>query len=60
MTTGNEAWVAADCFVGPGVKIGSNAVIGARSSVFSDIPPAQVCWGTPCVPRYERKCELTS
>ena len=44
----NGAWVATDCFVGPGVRIGANAVIGARSSVFHDMPPGQICFGTPC------------
>ncbi|NEP79776.1 MAG: colanic acid biosynthesis acetyltransferase WcaF [Okeania sp. SIO3C4] len=52
---GNGAWVAADCFVGPGVNIGANAVIGARSSVFKDMPAGQVCLGTPCQPRYPRQ-----
>ncbi|WP_008316562.1 hormogonium polysaccharide biosynthesis acetyltransferase HpsU [Leptolyngbya sp. PCC 6406] len=44
----NGAWVATDCFVGPGVRIGANAVVGARSSVFSDMPAQTLCWGTPC------------
>ncbi|NEN93445.1 MAG: colanic acid biosynthesis acetyltransferase WcaF [Okeania sp. SIO3H1] len=52
---GNGAWVATDCFVGPGVNIGANAVIGARSSVFKDMPAGQVCLGTPCQPRYPRQ-----
>lgn len=51
---GNGAWVAADCFVAPGVTIGSNAVEGARSSVFTDLPAHQVCLGSPCKPRYAR------
>ncbi len=51
---GNGAWVATDCFLGPGVAIGANAVIGARSSVYRDIPARQVAWGNPCRPRYER------
>ncbi|MDM9384892.1 hormogonium polysaccharide biosynthesis acetyltransferase HpsU [Chlorogloeopsis sp. ULAP01] len=51
---GNGAWIAADCFIAPGVKIGANAVIGARSSVFSDIPSGQVGWGTPCKSHYSR------
>ncbi|HEY9690713.1 MAG TPA: hormogonium polysaccharide biosynthesis acetyltransferase HpsU [Oculatellaceae cyanobacterium] len=54
ITIGNGAWIAADCFIAPGVKIGANAVIGARSSVFSDLPESQVCWGTPCRPHYPR------
>ncbi|MFM6204856.1 MAG: colanic acid biosynthesis acetyltransferase WcaF, partial [Planktothrix sp.] len=48
------AWVATDCFVGPGVKIGTNAVIGARSSVFKSMPSGQVCMGSPCRPCYSR------
>ncbi|MCU0534200.1 MAG: hormogonium polysaccharide biosynthesis acetyltransferase HpsU [Hydrococcus sp. Prado102] len=51
---GNGVWIAADCFIGCGVKIGANAAIGARSSVFSHIPARQVAWGTPCKPRYLR------
>ncbi|MBE9166696.1 colanic acid biosynthesis acetyltransferase WcaF [Pleurocapsales cyanobacterium LEGE 06147] len=51
----NGVWVATDCLIGPGVTIGANAVIGARSSVFRDIPAEQVAWGTPCRPRYLRE-----
>ena len=51
---GHGAWVAADCFVGPGVAVGDNAIVGARSTVFSSLPSAQVCWGSPCKPRYAR------
>ncbi|MEO0769084.1 MAG: colanic acid biosynthesis acetyltransferase WcaF, partial [Cyanobacteria bacterium J06649_4] len=43
-------WVATDCFVAPGVRLGANAVIGARSSVFQSMPAGQVCIGTPCRP----------
>jgi putative colanic acid biosynthesis acetyltransferase WcaF len=52
---GNGAWIAADCFIAPGIAIGANAVIGARSSVFASIPALQVAWGSPCRCRYERK-----
>jgi putative colanic acid biosynthesis acetyltransferase WcaF len=44
---GSEAWVATDVFVAPGVTIGNGAVVGARSSVFRDIPPAAIAVGTP-------------
>lgn len=57
ITMGNGAWVATDCFIGPGVKIGANAVIGARSSVFKDMPPGQVCLGSPCRPCYAREVQ---
>ena len=52
---GNGVWIAADCFIGLGVKIGANSVIGARSSVFNNIPEEQVAWGTPCLPRHRRQ-----
>ncbi|NEO82153.1 hormogonium polysaccharide biosynthesis acetyltransferase HpsU [Moorena sp. SIO4G3] len=55
INVGNGAWIATDCFVAPGVHIGANAVIGARSSVFSNIPEQQVCWGTPARARYRRE-----
>ncbi|MDJ0510004.1 MAG: hormogonium polysaccharide biosynthesis acetyltransferase HpsU [Crocosphaera sp.] len=54
VTIGNGVWVATDCFIAPGVIIGSNAVIGARSSVFKAIPAEMVAWGTPCRPHYPR------
>lgn len=50
ITVGEQAWVAADVFVAPGVSIGEGAVIGARSSVFADMPAGMVCLGTPCRP----------
>ncbi|MFS8120298.1 MAG: hormogonium polysaccharide biosynthesis acetyltransferase HpsU [Microcoleus sp.] len=51
----NGVWIAADCFIGPGVEIGANALIGARSSVFKNMPASFVCTGTPCRPRYQRE-----
>ncbi|MGV0024070.1 hormogonium polysaccharide biosynthesis acetyltransferase HpsU [Phormidesmis priestleyi] len=52
---GNGVWIATDCFIAPGVQVGSNAVVGARSSVLKSLPAQQVCWGTPCRPRYSRE-----
>ena len=48
------AWVATDVFVAPGVTVGREAVVGARSSVFRDLPPAMICHGTPCRPACAR------
>ena len=42
-----RAWVTACVFVGPGVTVGEGAVVLARSSVFSDIPPWKVARGSP-------------
>lgn len=50
----DQAWICADVFVGPGVTIGEGAVVGARSSVFGDLPPWKVCVGTPARPVRDR------
>ena len=50
ITIGERAWITADVFVGPGVTIGDGAVVTARSSVFTDIPPWVVARGNPAVP----------
>lgn len=50
ITIGDQAWVASDVFVAPGVTLGEGAVIGARSSVFKDMPTGMVCMGYPCKP----------
>lgn len=44
---GNQAWVCADSFVGPGVKIGEGAVVGACAVVVKDVAPWQVVAGNP-------------
>ena len=54
ITLENGVWVATDCFVGPGVVIGANSVVGARSSVFSSLPAHHICLGTPCRPHKQR------
>ena len=50
ITIGEGVWITADVFVGPGVTIGDGAVVTARSSVFTDIPPWVVARGNPAVP----------
>ncbi|TVR05955.1 MAG: colanic acid biosynthesis acetyltransferase WcaF [Phormidium sp. GEM2.Bin31] len=54
ITLGNGVWIATDCFVAAGVTIGSNTVVGARSSVFSDLPAGYVCLGSPCRGKFPR------
>jgi putative colanic acid biosynthesis acetyltransferase WcaF len=49
VSIGSEVWLATDVFVAPGVTIGDGAVIGARSSVFDDIPAGVVAYGSPAV-----------
>ncbi len=45
-----RSWVCADVFIGPGVSIGENTVIGARAVVVKDMPANMVCAGHPCRP----------
>jgi acetyltransferase-like isoleucine patch superfamily enzyme len=47
VTVGREAWIAADAFVAPGVTVGDRSVVGARSSVFADVPPDVIVAGNP-------------
>lgn len=54
ITIGSEVWVAAGCWVFPGVTIGDGAVIAARSNVIKNMPAWQVCAGSPCKPIKER------
>lgn len=51
---GAGVWVAADVFVGPGVTIGEHSVVGARSSVFADLPAWAICFGSPAKPVRDR------
>jgi putative colanic acid biosynthesis acetyltransferase WcaF len=45
---GNQCWIGLDVYVGPGVSIGDMTVVGARSSVYRDLPSKTVCVGSPC------------
>ena len=47
VTIGDDVWIGADAFVGPGVTVGRLAVLGARSSTYSDIDPGVVAVGNP-------------
>lgn len=52
---GAGAWLATDCFVAPGVTIGANTVVGARSSVYRDLPAGKVAYGNPAKVRCDRQ-----
>lgn len=42
-----NVWIAADCFVGPGVTIGEGAVLSARTVIFESVKPWSVMTGNP-------------
>jgi putative colanic acid biosynthesis acetyltransferase WcaF len=44
---GENAWVAAEAYIGPGVTLGAGAVAGARAVVVRDVPPGAVVVGNP-------------
>ena len=48
IVVGENSWLGADIFVGPGVTIGELCVVGARSVVVKDLPARTVCAGNPC------------
>jgi putative colanic acid biosynthesis acetyltransferase WcaF len=50
VSIGQGVWLATDVFVAPGVIIGEGAVVGARSSVFHDLPSMMLCVGSPAKP----------
>lgn len=50
-----HAWVCADVFIGPGVRIGEGAVVGARSAIFRNVQPWTVVAGNPATLIKQRK-----
>ncbi|WP_370334398.1 hypothetical protein [Parvularcula marina] len=56
ITIGDEAWICADAFIGPGRKIGNRAIVAARGVVVKDIPDSVIVGGNPATfiaPRQE-------
>ncbi|MCP9234502.1 putative colanic acid biosynthesis acetyltransferase [Lewinella sp. JB7] len=43
----DECWIATDVYIAPGVTVGRGTLVGARSSVFKDLPPGKICMGSP-------------
>lgn len=48
ITVGDNVWIGAGVHVMPGVRIGSNVVIGGGSVVVRDIPDNSIAVGNPC------------
>jgi putative colanic acid biosynthesis acetyltransferase WcaF len=43
----DQAWICAEAFVGPGVRIGEGAVVGARAVAVENVEPWTVVAGNP-------------
>jgi putative colanic acid biosynthesis acetyltransferase WcaF len=51
----NGAWVCARAFIGPGVRVGQGAVVGACAVVTKDVEPWTVVAGNPAVFKKHRR-----
>lgn len=47
LVVGEDAWICADAFVGPGVRIGEGAILGARSVAMRDLEAMSIFGGNP-------------
>jgi putative colanic acid biosynthesis acetyltransferase WcaF len=47
IVVGDEAWICADAFIGPGVTVGQRAVVGARAVAIRDVPADMIVAGNP-------------
>jgi putative colanic acid biosynthesis acetyltransferase WcaF len=55
ITIERHGWVAAEAFVGPGVRIGEGAVVAARAVAIRDVPAWTVVAGNPAKPVRKRQ-----
>jgi putative colanic acid biosynthesis acetyltransferase WcaF len=55
ITIGDQVWICADAFVGPGVTVGEGAVVGARAVVIKNVAPWTVVVGNPAQPVKRRE-----
>jgi putative colanic acid biosynthesis acetyltransferase WcaF len=55
ISIGDQSWICAEAFVGPGVRIGEGAVVAARAVVVKDVEPWMIVAGNPARPRKRRE-----
>jgi putative colanic acid biosynthesis acetyltransferase WcaF len=55
-----DAWVAAEAFVGPGVVVGKGAVLGARAVTAKSLEPWTIYVGNPARPVGSRRQEAAA
>jgi putative colanic acid biosynthesis acetyltransferase WcaF len=44
---GNNVWIATDAFIGPGVNVGDNSIVGARAVVVKNVEVGTIVGGNP-------------
>lgn len=54
---GGQAWVCADAFVGPGVRVGTGAIVGAAAVAVRDVPDWTIVAGNPARPIKQRRLQ---
>ena len=54
---GDEAWIAADAFVGPKVRVGEGAILGACAVALEDLEPWSIYLGNPATKVRAREFE---
>ncbi len=54
ITIGDRVWIAAEAFVGPGVRVPDGVVLGARGCLFTDAEAWTVYSGNPARPIRDR------
>ena len=55
ISVGDEVWVCADAFVGPGVKIAHRAIVAARAVAVKDVKLGEIIEGNPATLIKHRK-----
>lgn len=56
ISIGNQVWICADAFIGPGVSVGDGAVVGACAVVHKEVEPWTVVAGHPA--KFIKKREM--
>jgi putative colanic acid biosynthesis acetyltransferase WcaF len=46
---GDDAWICADAFIGPGVTVGAGAILGARGVAMRSLAPWTIHAGNPAI-----------
>jgi putative colanic acid biosynthesis acetyltransferase WcaF len=56
VTIGDDVWIAASAFIGPGVNVGNGAVVAAGAVVVKDVEPWTIVGGNPA--KFIKKREI--